>query len=398
HTDRGHMVKNRDHWTIDTIHPNGAITLTGSTGRVERPAAYVAAHVELAYAETSHATQGRTVDRSFLYLDGTSDTRGIYVPLTRGRTTNEVFVVLHDTQTPAEVVADAVARTWVDQPATALRLDRTAPNDHPPRGGQGLTSQPAEPARPTRGPGAVARPVPLSEGELRALVEQAVASQMETAGLGYDLANHHRTIANLKQQRQEITRSVAAVRARLTEATRTLDTYDHRFQRRGHRPEITQAKVEVGSLPDEIGELEHYRQRLGVSLAGERVATDQTQRQQSVSARATDQLTAALEADASSRGEQAADRPSALLTAYLGPVPDDPTARGHWVAAAGRIEQHHMLWPIREDQVLGTRPRSMGEDEYAFTHYAVQRAVADLDHTLGTQRQTPGREAPGIGL
>jgi conjugative relaxase-like TrwC/TraI family protein len=125
-TDQGRMVKNRDRWTVDTVHEDGGLTVTGPTGRAVLPAGYVATDVELAYAETSHATQGRTVDRSFLYLDGPTDTRGIYVPLTRGRSTNEAFVVLHDEQTPAEVLADAVARTWVDQPATALRLDQEA--------------------------------------------------------------------------------------------------------------------------------------------------------------------------------------------------------------------------------------------------------------------------------
>ena len=115
------MVKNRDHWTVAAVHASGALTVTGMTGQVTLPADYVAGDVELAYAETSHATQGRTVDRSFLYLDGPTDTRGIYVPLTRGRTSNEAFVVLNDERTAAEVVAEAVARTWVDQPATALR-------------------------------------------------------------------------------------------------------------------------------------------------------------------------------------------------------------------------------------------------------------------------------------
>jgi hypothetical protein len=125
-TDRQRMVKNRDHWTVAAVHRDGRLSVDGSTGRVTLPAEYVVADVELAYAETSHATQGRTVDRSYLYLDGPTGTSGIYVPLTRGRSTNEAFVVLHDERTAADVVADAVARTWVDQPATAVRLDRPA--------------------------------------------------------------------------------------------------------------------------------------------------------------------------------------------------------------------------------------------------------------------------------
>lgn len=73
-------------------------------------------NVELAYAETSHANQGRTVDQSLLYLDAPTDTRGIYVPLTRGRTTNQAFVVLHGEETAVDVVTEAVARTWIDTP------------------------------------------------------------------------------------------------------------------------------------------------------------------------------------------------------------------------------------------------------------------------------------------
>lgn len=53
-TDGGHMVKNRDRWTIDTIHPDRSITLTGDTGTIRIPADYAAADLELGYAQTSH--------------------------------------------------------------------------------------------------------------------------------------------------------------------------------------------------------------------------------------------------------------------------------------------------------------------------------------------------------
>ena len=106
-TDRQRMVKNRDRWTVAAVHRDGSLTVDGSIGRVTLPADYVAADVELAYAETSHATQGRTVDRSLVYLDGPTGTSGIYVQLTRGRTSNEAFVVLHDERSAADVVAKA---------------------------------------------------------------------------------------------------------------------------------------------------------------------------------------------------------------------------------------------------------------------------------------------------
>ena len=70
------MVKNRDRWTVEVVHRDRSLSVAGRTGRVRLPAAYLASHVELAYAETSHANQGRTVDRSLLYLDGPTGASG----------------------------------------------------------------------------------------------------------------------------------------------------------------------------------------------------------------------------------------------------------------------------------------------------------------------------------
>ena len=119
------MVKNRDRWTVDAIHRDGSVTVTGRSGEIRLPAEYVAEHVELAYAETSHASQGRTVDRSFLFLDGPTGAAGIYVPMTRGRESNEVFVAIRGEETPADVVSEALARTWIDRPAIAVRDELT---------------------------------------------------------------------------------------------------------------------------------------------------------------------------------------------------------------------------------------------------------------------------------
>jgi len=61
-TSQGLMVKNRDHWTITTIHHDSTLTVTGRTGTIRLPAGYVAEHLQLGYAQTSHSTLGRTVD------------------------------------------------------------------------------------------------------------------------------------------------------------------------------------------------------------------------------------------------------------------------------------------------------------------------------------------------
>jgi conjugative relaxase-like TrwC/TraI family protein len=120
-TDRGLMVKNRDHWTITTIHPDHSVTLTGRTGTIRLPAQYVAEDLELGYAQTSHATQGRTVDTALLLMDTPTDSRGVYTPMTRGRDSNHAYVVVEDNQTAHDVLTQAITRDWIDQPAVVRK-------------------------------------------------------------------------------------------------------------------------------------------------------------------------------------------------------------------------------------------------------------------------------------
>jgi hypothetical protein len=120
-THLGIMVKNRSHWTITAIHRDGSVTVTGSTGKIRLPADYVSRDVELGYAQTSHATQGRTVDTSLLLVDGPTDSRGVYTPMTRGREANHVYVVTEDNEIGLDLLGLAVTRDWVDHPAIARR-------------------------------------------------------------------------------------------------------------------------------------------------------------------------------------------------------------------------------------------------------------------------------------
>ncbi|HLU31592.1 MAG TPA: hypothetical protein VK088_07495 [Acidimicrobiia bacterium] len=137
-TDQGHMVKNRDHWTITAIGPDRSVTLEGRTGTIHLPAEYAAEHLELGYAQTSHATQGRTVDTSLLLVDGPTDAHGVYTPMTRGRHANHAYVVVEENQTALDVLTHALGRDWIDQPALARR-------DYPHRRTQ---LEPPEPGAP----------------------------------------------------------------------------------------------------------------------------------------------------------------------------------------------------------------------------------------------------------
>lgn len=119
-TDAGVTVKNRQRWTIDQVGTDGSITVVDDErGRVTLPRAYAETSLTLGYASTAMAGQGRTVDDSLLLVDGTIDAAGLYVPMTRGRDSNDVWVVL-DPASPADaidVLTDTLQRRWVDEPA-----------------------------------------------------------------------------------------------------------------------------------------------------------------------------------------------------------------------------------------------------------------------------------------
>ncbi|MCI0544169.1 MAG: hypothetical protein L0Z49_06945, partial [Actinobacteria bacterium] len=136
-TDQGLMIKNRDHWTVVEIHSDRSATVVGRTGTIRLPREYVAEHVQLGYAQTSHATQGRTVDRALVLVDTPTDSRGVYTPMTRGRDANHAFVVVDENQTARDVLNQAIARDWIDQPAVERRaqLEQRSSRHLPGRAG-----------------------------------------------------------------------------------------------------------------------------------------------------------------------------------------------------------------------------------------------------------------------
>ena len=101
-TDRGITVANRHTFEVAATHPDGSVTMAGKTGTVTLPAAYAREHLQLAYATTAHGEQGRTVDRAVTIVEAATDHAGLYVALTRGRTSNTAIVSVDETgtQTP----------------------------------------------------------------------------------------------------------------------------------------------------------------------------------------------------------------------------------------------------------------------------------------------------------
>ncbi len=229
-TDQHHMVRNRNQWTITALHRNGDITATGTSGTVRLPAKYVTEHVELGYAQTSHAAQGRTVDRSILVLDKPSDVRGIYVPLTRGRHHNDAYITTTGEQTAVDLFAESIARSWIDQPAIARLAELAGTERH--------------------------RPGTLSPDQLRALLDEQAELIDTLHQLDVDLRHLPTAIDASTARISTATANRDIAVAELAEATEVLETCDRPLRRRRHETEITNARSKTERLPDRISQLE----------------------------------------------------------------------------------------------------------------------------------------------
>ena len=87
-------VRNGDQWIVTDTHPDGSMTLQRfkGTGKVVLPPAYVAEHVELAYASTAYRAQGRSVDTAHAMVSPITTREVLYVSVTRGRELNRLYV------------------------------------------------------------------------------------------------------------------------------------------------------------------------------------------------------------------------------------------------------------------------------------------------------------------
>jgi conjugative relaxase-like TrwC/TraI family protein len=106
-------VRNGDRWVVTATEQDGRMTVQRAIGGgvVVLPAAYVAEHVELAYASSAHRAQGRTVDTAHAVVSSTTTREVLYVMATRGRESNRLYVDTHydpDPQTSHDQASEPV--------------------------------------------------------------------------------------------------------------------------------------------------------------------------------------------------------------------------------------------------------------------------------------------------
>ncbi len=133
-TSRGGWVRNGDRWQVLARSGDDRLLVEdlGGRGRVELPGDYVRDEVALAYAVTIHKAQGLTMDRSILLVDERTTAEGLYVGMTRGRSSNVALATCDDAgaehgqpgslRSESEVVLAAMGRSAAEVAALeALR-------------------------------------------------------------------------------------------------------------------------------------------------------------------------------------------------------------------------------------------------------------------------------------
>ncbi len=374
HTAQGLMIRNRDQWTIDAIAPNGDMTASGRNGTVALPSDYVEQYVELGYAQTSHASQGRTVDRSILLLDGPTDVRGVYVPMTRGRHHNDAYIVTDGEQSAVDVFAAAVTQSWIDQPALARQAELAGHNPH--------------------------RPGTLPAVELQELFVR----REELTGT---LKQLDEALESLPGQRERERRELGATEAHLAETTGelqdafdTLAQYDRPLRRRGHQVDIQRAHQTVEHLPPKITVL--------AAGADRTTARVQDMARRLTRAEALDKTRPAIDTELADIGDRLNDDRKlrsrtirrdghGLVIGTLGDRPTDGKPARAWDIAAGQLDQHQTTYGLSK----GVGPEQARNPPAGYEHSRglALGAIARIAQTL-TQQQEQARtiEGPYIGI
>ena len=371
------MVKNRDRWEVTAVHRDGGLSVKGRTGAVLLPAAYVAEHLELAYAQTSHATQGRTVDRSLLLLDGPADTRSVYVPMTRGRHSNEAFVVLEGEETARDVLAQALSRSWIDQPAVARRAEL----EHRQDPGEGREAE-----------------ATLSRERLRELMarQHEIGSALSLAETRARLYGEQ--LDRAVSRRDDLVEKLSHAETRLEHARDVLDELDRPLVRRVHRAEIShalggrnQAEGTIRGAGRELAELDEQIPQLQASVAqaeamlARRPALD----------RERHGIRRELDRDLSARARSLGADPPEHVADRIGPRPPGAAVADLWDEAAARLDQHATAFPVDPEYRHLGLSRSWDDSPAATSRRAAERACERLDNSLGRGRSI---EPPGLEL
>ncbi|MFG2042224.1 MobF family relaxase [Dactylosporangium sp. NPDC048998] len=359
------FVANRDSWRITAIGPGGAVeAVNNRTGEeVVLPAEYVAAHVQLAYASTVDAAQGRTVDTVRSLVDEATTRGRLYVMVTRGALTNLLYVITHHRpeeahhrQTPGAgvaILAEILTTDTTDRSATETELRLI--DDHDKLAVWGSI---------------------FDDLLGRVEVDSHIAVIAEAAG------RHHPGPGGNPAAQAASTASAIAARLVDDPALPALTYRLSQLSAAGYNPaEVLDTAVAWMDFDDarDVAAVLTWRveQLYEDALADPRAAVqpDQTRTYidrvpASAPAGLRDTLTqVAVVADRRIAGlaELAADLRPAWAEA-LGPVPDDETGRAQWIGRAAVVVAYRDRYTVPRDAPIGPEPSHRDAARWASWH------------------------------
>lgn len=290
--------------------------------------------------------------------------------MTRGRESNEAFVVIRGEETPSDVISDALTRNWIDRPAVAVRAElRSTRSTHDD--GDGCD-------RPER---------PLGQEGLRRLLERTAVLDRTVTGAQTELDMARHRLVSLARDRAALSRSIEEYEARLANARRTIAEFDRPLVRRRHRVELDSARNQLDWVARSMHEA---REKLAQVDVQERQSTERMLKASAVD-KTRPQLMAEqavvqnqLDHDARLRGERLATAPPEQVLERFGPRPAGEAGL-LWVEAAGRVAQHRAAFDQHGKELLGRRPGLLHDDVYATSYWATRQVVERADRVLGRE-------------
>lgn len=317
-TDQGDMVRNRARWTITHIHPDQTVTVMGQSGVVRLPAPYVRDHVELAYASTGHAAQGRTVKHALVVIDKPTDLRNLYVPMTRGTESNHAYLAVTGEQTARDAFAQCLSTDWVDRPAHERQAELAGQQLHHP----GL----------------------LDPHRLRQMLDRRTEILEQLIDARETTETFPAAIAAAEKDHRAAESEFADLRHTLDEARATVAEYDRPLKRRRHADDLAKAQRAVddlrrlidravGVVDEHAGRIEQLQTALTVAR---RTVEDSSPLRPEL-----DHLDAVLDRDARGRARHARLDPDRAL----GDRPGELAAALGWDRVIGERAQREAAFP-----------------------------------------------------
>jgi conjugative relaxase-like TrwC/TraI family protein len=348
---------NRQTFRVTGVREDGGLVVTPTDApevALVLPRGYVAAHVELAYASTVHAAQGRTVDTAHAVIGPGTDAAGAYVGLSRGRECNTA---------------------WVTTRALAPDAETGQVRDVEPRSAAAVVQEVIS--------GETEQQLSALETREKA-AEEAASVRVNVNRLSTDLAlaTAGRTGTILDRlTAEEVLPEEQRQALAADEAYGTLERLLRQVELAGHDPaQVLEAAVSGRSLEGSRSPAQVLHHRIRTSLAGQltpRVESFADLIPEGLTGEWGDRLSY-LAGTADERrhelGQRAVAEPPAWALEALGEVPDDARGRAEWEHRAGWVAAYRELAGYEGADPLGPAPLA-GQAEAHATWRAAHREL-----------------------